>query len=117
MPTTMVSYPVADDSLVSLDVFVGEGQPGGSSVVLGQDPLAAGDTEMRDVRVGLGAELRGRKLVVVTATENRSPFTDRTSSTIDLRGGPRPKSITQQQTSGKKGEVVTYVTVVSFITE
>ena len=114
MPTATATYAVNDNDQVVIDVLVGDAQPGGSTVLLGTTQLAMGGDALTNVPIGKGSDIRGKKLVVATEVTDKSPDTDRTSTQITVKGGAAPKNISQSQLASKKGEIVSYVTVISF---
>lgn len=115
MPTTMITYPVRNDDQVSVDVGSGEGQPGGSSIMLGTNMIASGGGFLQAM-VGSGKSIRGQKLLIVTVVENKNvAANNRTSQDVAVKGGTAAKPILQQQTAAKLGDKVTFVTVVTFI--
>jgi hypothetical protein len=113
MPTTTATYAVVDTDQILVDVVVGDGQPGGSTVYLGQVQKGQGGDALRDVDVGSGSDVVGKKLIVTSEVTDRSPDTDNTSVQVAVRGGSIPKTITQSQVA-TKNDIVSYVTVVSF---
>ena len=114
MPTATATYAVSDNDQVVVDVLVGDAQPGGSTVFLGTVQLITGGVTLTNVPIGKGSDIRGKKLVVATEVTDKSPDTDRTSTQITVKGGAAPKTIGQAQVAAKKGEIVSYVTVISF---
>jgi hypothetical protein len=114
MPTSTATYDVEDDSQITADVLIGNKQPGGSTISLGTTSLPPGGTSMRDVPIGVGSAIRGKKMVVVSEVEDKNPATDMTSVTVIVKGGEAPKEVTQEQPAAKKNDIVTYVTVIAF---
>jgi hypothetical protein len=115
MPSTSVPYPVDDASEVSVDVLIGDGQIGGSSIFVGQQHVATGDQAMRGIRLGRGAELRGQVAVVSTTVVDVRPEHDRVSTLVELHGGfPDPMPVVQAATA-KPSNTVNFLTVIRFV--
>lgn len=115
MPTQTTTYSVGDQDRIQVDVLIGDGQPGGSTVTLGTTQLASGGGELSNVAVGVGKDIRGKKLIVVSVAQNENPATNNTSQQVVMHGSAGPKPITQTQVAGAKHEKVTFVAVVTFI--
>ena len=83
--------------------------------MLGTTQIASG-SGLTEVPVGLGSELRNKKLVVVTVVRNLNPAAgNRTNQFVEIVGGPLPKDVDQSQLASAFGEEVTFVTIVTFI--
>src|SRR5438045_9778936 len=113
MPTSSATYAVADSDQITVDVLIGDEQPGGSTVSLGTTEIGSGGDTLTGVRIGRGSDIRGSKIIVVSEVENKNSATDRTSVDVTVNGGAASKEISQQQTAANKGAVVPYVTVVT----
>lgn len=114
MPTTFITYEVTDDSPVTVSATVGEGQPGGVTAVLGDSVVARGREGFTAHDLGLGKELRGRKLIIAADVVLLNEASPRASLTADLSGGAADKSATSSQ-DGSSGDLVSFVDVVTFV--
>lgn len=125
MPTSFHEYRVATDSEVELDVVIGDGQPGGSTVYIGEkllkhtsptDPNEVVDEEIniRDLAVGRGAEILDRSLVISTDVLDLRDK-DQAVVTVTLRGGsPSEETITHRK-KDDPFDVVNFITIVHFV--
>lgn len=114
MPSTMINYPVRNDDQISVRVGSGQGQPGGSSIMLGTTTIASGGSVV-EAKVGIGKVLRGQKLLLVTVAANKvAAANNRTSQDVLVLGGAAEKLVEQNQTATKPDAEVTFVTVVTF---
>jgi hypothetical protein len=102
-------YTVQDQDSVSLSVVIGQGAIGSSLVILDGNHLVAG-TGVQNFRIGTGASLRGKVLVITSAMVATHSLT---SQTVSLTGGA-PQSWTDQHAAAA-GDNVVYVCVVQFI--
>ncbi len=114
MPTVTATYPVVDGSLVSVDVFIGDGQTGGSAVFLGEEEVASG-AEVVDQALRDGAEIRGMVLVVSTTVVDIRPEHDHTSVRVILHGGLPDEFPIVQSATVRPGGAINYLTVVTFV--
>lgn len=115
MPTSIATYAVEDNKQVTIDVLIGDQQPGGSTISLGTTEVASGNDDLKNVPIGVGSAVRGQKVIVVSEVENKNPATNNTSVAVTLKGGADPKEILQRQAAVNKGDVIAYVTIVSLI--
>lgn len=98
---------------VTLTVFIGDGQIGGSSVRL--DGQLIGDPgEIKDLLIGKGRALVGKKLLVKTLVSDDSDDTDWTSVTYTLTGGDPNTPITARHKVETSGNGVIYRTTFVF---
>ena len=114
MPTTTATYTVADTDEITADVLIGDGQPGGSTVSLGTTQLKKGGDTLTAVDVGTGRSIRGKKLIITSVVENKNPATNNTSTQVTIKGSTAPKEMEQKQAATSKGDIISYVTVVTF---
>ncbi len=112
MPDVFGQYAVDDTSDVVVDVVVGEAQPGAIDVRLaqpaGETSLAKGKDALRGVVLGAGSAVRGAALVVGVAVVDLRAETDRTSVTVDVKGGPRPATFSAAAEAAGGGPVHFY---------
>ena len=113
MPTSIATYAVEDNNQITIDVRIGDQQPGGSTVSLGTAEIASGNDDLTNVPIGLGSAVRGQKVIVVSEVENKNPATNNTRVALTLKGGADPKELVQRQAAVNKGDLIAYVTIVS----
>jgi hypothetical protein len=113
MPTSIATYPVEDNKQVTIDVLIGDQQPGGSTISLGTTEIISGNDQLSDVSIGLGSAVRGQKIIVVSEVENKNPATNNTSVAVTVKGGADSKELVQTQAAVNKGDIITYVTIVA----
>jgi hypothetical protein len=119
MPTITGTYKVVDDRDVSLDIIVGDGQKGGSSVSLIKAGSAnpskdiASGANIAKRNLGSGKQLRGAVLVVSTLVQDIRPETDWTSVTVGLSNGEADHSWPAAE-KAKPGGTVSYIFVITF---
>jgi hypothetical protein len=109
--STLTSPYRVGEGVVHLTITVGEGQLGTSTVILGTEKIAHG--ESIDVDVGRGPEIAGNMLVCTTAVTDILPETNHTSVTYDLTGGPQPRRFVQLEDIDPDGTIV-YLAVFTF---
>lgn len=98
---------------VTLTVFIGDGQMGGSSVRV--DGQLIGDPgEIKDLPIGKGRDLVGKKMLVKTLVSDDSDDTDWTSVTYTLTGGDPKTPITARHKVETSGNGVIYRTTFVF---
>ena len=115
MPTVVAKYPVQNGQPVLLDVLIGDLQPGGSSVFVGEHNVITQEGDIVDHMLGNGEDLRGKALVVSTVVLDRNPSTDLTSTVVLLDGGTHPHTdIPQSDNPGPNG-TSSFLTVVRFV--
>lgn len=80
---------VVDDSPVTLEVVIGEGQKGFAAIVLNGEEVARGEGR---VKKNLGSGLGGSTVKVFTVVNHTNPDTTRISVTCKWRGGPESQT-------------------------
>lgn len=115
MPVTTGSYEVRANPEVTLEVTIGDAQPGGSAVFLGTELVAEGNEHIPAFSIGKGRQIKGLRVVVSSVVSNENPATNNTSMTVELAGGAAPKKILAMQEASRKGERISYITVISFV--
>jgi hypothetical protein len=107
-------YKVDDTSKVTAKVTIGEGQRGGWSMGLGDQPTKKGSDE-KPVDLGTGQEVRGQFLQVDVTVVDVRIETNRLSSVVTIDGGPAgPIAIPQVIMDNADGDVALFSTVVMF---
>lgn len=104
-PRLETSYRVGHGD-VHLSIVVGDGQIGGSAVRLDDKLIATGD--IKKMRIGNGAEIANRKLVVKTIVSDENDSTNRTSVTYVLAGGPSEEHFKLAAVVDNDGDEITY---------
>lgn len=115
MPTITTSYAVIDGKEVIVEVSIGDGQPGGSSLFIGAVLVTSGDERIDWWSLGPGEALRGRTLTVSGMAQNERPETDHTSMVVRLSGGIAAQAFTQHYTAREKHQKVSFITQVTFL--
>ncbi|MGH7469225.1 MAG: hypothetical protein ACRENP_14815 [Longimicrobiales bacterium] len=115
MPTVAIQYRVQDGQPVLLDVLIGDSQPGGSSLFLGEAMRLQQDGDIVDHALGTGEQLRGKALVVSTVVFDRNANTDFGSTVVILDGGTHPHVDVPQSENMGPGGSASFITVVRFV--
>jgi hypothetical protein len=97
-------YSVIDNQNVNLTVTIGDGQIGSSKVKLNGQTLEGG--EITNINVGLGKDIKGKKLTINTTVDKANPQTNKASITYDLSGGLKNISCTEKKEFGKDDSVI-----------
>lgn len=112
MPTLVGTFPAVGGADVRLQVFIGDGQEGTSSAVVGGTEVATGPEI--DVSLGEAQTLRGKMLVVSSIVKDRREETDFTSSTVRLSTPGLGREFPQRQLVPEPGSVVNYFFAITF---
>ena len=115
MPTIVTRYQVNDGQPLLLDVLIGDLQPGGTTVFVGQQRVVTGEGDLVDVGLGPGERLRGQAMVISTVVVDRNPLTDFTSTVVSLDGGNHMHVDIPQSESVPTGGAASFLTVVHFV--
>jgi hypothetical protein len=115
MPTVTQDYFVRLHEIVTLDATIGDGQGGGHSVFLGENLIAQGAMELRDVAVGMGSDIVNKVLVVSSTAVDVQTAHDRVSVEVVLRGGIPGVLPIAQTTDVDPGGNETFLTVITFV--
>lgn len=111
--TKVSHYQVSDVQPVQLDVFVGEGQPGGCAVSLDGVPLAHAPM-IKGLSLGYGKSLRGKRLLVNATAIDHSAQTNLVSATLKLTGGTLPRELSARVEADDEQAVV-FTFLVNFL--
>lgn len=112
---TTETYRVDDASNVTLQVTIGEAQPGTWEILWDADAVVARGTEPEIVSLGAGRELRGRTLQVVVVADAESG-TNRLSRTLILDGGPDGRThLVARWDDGTRGDRAEFSTMIGFL--
>jgi len=117
MPTTEFFYPLAADESATLKITVGDGQPGGVTVLRGAKILWTGGGRRfpkSGVDLGTGAQLAGKRVIATVVVKNQNPQTGKSSVTFEVSGGEEPKAEPLQEKDTPKGEEIPFIAVIGF---
>lgn len=117
MPTTDFTYPLAADETATLKITVGDGQPGGITVLRGTKILWTGGGRRfpkSGVELGTGAQLAGKHVIATVVVKNQNPQTGKSSVTFEVSGGENPRPEPLKDQDGPKGEEIPFVAVIGF---
>ena len=103
--TLVADYEVAD-AMVELTVLVGDAQIGTSIIKLASTPL--GDGVIADLPIGVGSEIRGKKLFVKSIVTDVNDSTNNTSITYQLKGGRLDQEFSSAGTVDENGDSIVY---------
>ena len=98
---------------VSLTIVIGEAQLGSSLVKLAGTEIARG--EIKDLKLGAGAMLAGKKLSVKSVVTDTNDKTNHTSIRYELKGGAADARHDLSIDVDQKGESVIYRIEVEFV--
>lgn len=82
-------FAVLDEMQYSLNVRIGEGQPGDINVVLSTSPYQTSPTDNEQewtTVLGNGRQLRDKKIILSSITKNENGLTDRVSVSVFING-------------------------------
>lgn len=85
----VAEYEVGDARRITLDVVIGDAAAGSVTVSLDRDSKYSGRGR-KGIRLGSGAQLRGKVLQVVGVVSKVVPRAIRVSLTAELKGGLEP---------------------------
>jgi hypothetical protein len=113
--TSTEGYQVKDGSRLTIEIVVGDGQAGGSSL-LWQDDITDFPPEEFPWEVAEdGATARAKTLHCSTRVRDINPASNRTSVTYKLRGGKNQKDFHFSTSVPKPDDYATYVVDFVFI--
>ena len=115
MPTVAQDYRVLPHETVTLDAMIGDGQGGGHSVFLGEELIAQGASELRNVTVGVGSAIANKVLVVASTAVDVQSAHDNVSVEVVLRGGVPSVQPIEQTTMVEPGGNESFLTVITFV--
>lgn len=104
-PSLETDYHVGAGSII-LTITIADGQVGGSVVRLGNKELAMGD--VKRVRIGSGASVKGKALLVKSVVTDVNRTTDRICVRYELKGGTEDRAFDLDASVKRKGSAVTY---------
>ena len=110
-----LTYPVADDSEVSVRIVIGDAQAGGWIVAWDKDHVVAKGEDPDLISIGKGKDVRNRTLQIrATAVDVRAD-TNRLSSTLTVDGGTEgAKKLVHRYDDGDAGDAALFATAVRF---
>ena len=117
MPTTTFTYPLAADEKATLKITVGDGQPGGVTVLRGTKILWSGGGRRfpkSGVELGTGAQLVGKSVVASVTIKSQNPQTGKSSVTFEVSGGEEPKAEPLKDKDSPKGVEIPFLAVIGF---
>jgi hypothetical protein len=118
-PATVVTstegYQVKDGSRLTLEIIVGDGQAGGTSILWQGDIVDFPPSSFPFEIAEDGATARARTLHCTTRVRDVNPNTNRTSVTYKLRGGKNDKDFHFSTNVPKPDDFATYVVDFIFI--
>lgn len=102
-------YRVKDGFHLALDIVVGEGQPGGSSVIWLTEILDFPPKSWPYVLATDGGTVRTKTLHCTTRVRDVNPNSNRTSVTYKLSGGEKDQDFSFWVSVPKENDYATYV--------
>lgn len=106
------TYAVNDSRNVHLTINVGDGQMGTSAVVLDGTPVGIG--QIKRLKLGQGAALRGKKMRIKTVVTDVNDRTNRTSVNHILEGGKATLPVKMSGQVDDEGDSINYFLHVEF---
>lgn len=102
----IADYDVGSTKRVSLTIVIGNSQIGGSVVKLGAKELA--DGQIKNLDLGIGNSLRGKKLKSKSVVADVNDRTNRTIITYRIKGGARDQEFVSSGTVDQDGDSIVY---------
>jgi hypothetical protein len=115
MPTVAQDYHVLPHEIVTVDATIGDGQAGGHSMFLGDNLIAEGAMELRNVVLGVGSAIANKVLVVSSTAVDVQAAHDNVSVEVVLRGGVPAVQPIEQTTMVEPGGTESFLTVITFV--
>jgi hypothetical protein len=104
-PDIVANYSVLDMNDVTVTITVGSGQFGTVGIRLAGTKVAAGEGRLH-VNLGLGKDVRGKMLEILTVVQDVNPMTNRTEVTHVLTGGAAAATFPSEFIATRNGGVV-----------
>ena len=105
--TTNETYSVGTAD-VFLSLAIGEGQFGTSDVTIGATNVLRSSGSIGRLRIGSGANVKGKTLKVTSVVSDVSTMTDKMSVTYQLSGGEASKAITARGKVNRAGAMLIF---------
>lgn len=95
---------------VFLSLTIGDGQFGTSDVFVGGTQIVRASGPIGSLRLGSGAAIKGKKLLVRSVVSDVSTMTNKMSVSYRLNGGTAPKAIVAKGSVATSGKTLVFET-------
>ena len=106
-------YKVEDEEQVSLSIVIGDAQIGSSIVFLDDNEL--GRREIEKLNIGLGKDIKGKKIIIESIVKDINNMTNHTSITYILNGGMFDQTFYSKGFVNEKGDLIDYRAIFTLI--
>ena len=107
-------YKVLREKDVAVEIFIGHGQVGDTTIYLGNEKIVENKKGNFEHNLGRGENLNGKSLFCSTIVSDVRSETNNTSVTYKIHGGVNPYEQIMQETVESQGDVVFYTATFTF---